>query len=232
MNPFEELGRRNAGANFSTNPFSRLQNTARPQQAATNPFMAQTPKTPMQQMATQQMAGPTRQMDRGAMQQMAGPTQQAVSAPMQQSVDPRMQTQTGMQQNPFMNVPAGRGGPPAEFGDRYFNPYQVPSVYIPPEDLNRSEPQNAFLAAHLGISPNQGMNRSLYNNAGDWAGQYDAQGYPIMSQGYYQRHDLQAPTSADQNWGDRGYVPYQRQPQGPAPTRGGTRPVGANRLGG
>ena len=130
MNPFEQLsGRRNAGANFSTSPLSRLQNTARPQQAATNPFMAQTPQTPMQQSSvpTQQMAGPTqqtatRQRDRygvpqqrydgqrpGGADRFGAPAPVPAPAP-QQPYGQNFSAQGG-QPNPFMYNPQQRNQP-------------------------------------------------------------------------------------------------------------------------
>lgn len=114
MNPFEQLGRRNAGANFSTNPFSRLQNTARPQQAATNPFMAQTPKTPMPQVATQQMAGPTQQaatQQRYYAPRPGGADRFGAPAPAPQQPYGQSFSARGGQSNPFMYNPQQRNQP-------------------------------------------------------------------------------------------------------------------------
>jgi len=65
------------------------------------------------------------------------------------------------------------------------------------------------MAHGLASAVTHGVNYSLKNNAGDWTGGFDKDGYPVMSVAYYERHGLEVPTSTDQSWAaERGYVPY------------------------
>ena len=65
------------------------------------------------------------------------------------------------------------------------------------------------MAHGLASAVTHGVNYSLKNNAGDWTGGFDKDGYPVMSVAYSERHGQEVPTSTDQSWAaERGYVPY------------------------
>lgn len=202
---------------------------------------------------TQQMAGPTRQMDRGAMQQSVDPRMAAQSG-MQQAVDPRMQTQTGMaapqpqNDNPFMYNPNQQS--PDLYQGQYWpgtgemtllrqgiNPWggqyspeqqqwlqQVgPYASIPELNQNydgRTELGRDFTAVNLADQAG-GDVQQAFRDA--WLGASN----PQIAQNNYNVHhsSVSNPTGP----GAPSFGPYQ---QGPAPTRGGTRPGGTNRFGG
>ena len=182
-NPFEMLsGRRNAGANFSTNPFMGRGRGAGTPSTPQNPFA--------QGLRAQQDAGPV--------QQQAGPVQQQAGPVMQESIS---RTTPVPGPNPaYQQAPQGYPQP-QDFGnqgvrissqpqgDRSFNPFIVPSRPATQAEMDSTAAVRRLLP---GASQTQ-MNVSLWNNQGDWTGQFDADGYPIMSQDYRDRQGQENP---------------------------------------